>query len=89
VYDGFDPDTKLYDSGRFKPGKVAEECEVEEESSGDDLDNYLAKEDEYELDSDDEGGADLEGSDEKAEVTDFEGFSSDDEEMTDFEGFSD
>jgi hypothetical protein len=45
VLDGFDPNTKLYDSGRFKLGKVAGECEVEEESSGDDLDNYLAEKD--------------------------------------------
>jgi hypothetical protein len=86
VYDGFDPNTKLYDSGRFKPGKVAEECEVEEESLGDDLNNYLAKKDKYKLNSDDEGSADLKGLDKKAEVTDFKGFS--DREMIDFKGFS-
>jgi hypothetical protein len=88
VYNSFDPDTKLYDSSRFKPGKVAEECKVKEESLGDDLDNYLAKEDEYKLNSDDKGGADLKGLDKKAEVIDFKGFSSNNEEMTDFEGFS-
>ena len=75
VYDRFDPDTKLYDSGRFRESKVAEECEVEEESSGDELDAFLAREDEYELDSDDEGSVDSKGSDDDKEVTDFEGFS--------------
>jgi hypothetical protein len=75
VYNGFDPDTKLYDSSRFKEGKVAEECEVEEESSSDKLDAYLAREDEYKLDSGDEGGVDSKGLDDDKEVTDFKGFS--------------
>jgi hypothetical protein len=88
VYNSFNPNTKLYNSGRFKPGKVTEECKVEEESLGNDLNNYLAKEDEYKLNSNDEGGADLKGLDKKAEVTDFKGFSSNNKEMTDFKGFS-
>jgi hypothetical protein len=76
VYDGFDPDTKLYDSGRFKEGKVSEECEVEEESLGDELDTYLARDDKYELDSGDEGAASSEGAtDNDEEVMDFKGFS--------------
>jgi hypothetical protein len=75
VYNGFDPDTKLYNSGRFRESKVAEECEVEEESSSDELDAYLAREDKYKLDSDDKGSVDSKGSDDEEEVTDFKGFS--------------
>jgi hypothetical protein len=88
VYNSFNPDTKLYNSGRFKPGKVAEECEVKEESLGNNLNNYLTKEDKYKLDSNNKGSADLKGLDKKAEVTDFKGFSSDNKEITDFKGFS-
>jgi hypothetical protein len=88
VYNGFNPNTKLYDSGRFKLGKVAEECKVKEESLGNNLNNYLAKEDEYKLNSNNKGSVDLKGVDKKVEVTDFKGFSSNNKEITDFKGFS-
>jgi hypothetical protein len=88
VYNSFDPNTKLYDSSRFKPGKVAKECKVKEESSGNNLNNYLTKEDEYKLNSNNKGSADLKGLDKKAEVIDFKRFSSNNKEMIDFKGFS-
>jgi hypothetical protein len=88
VYNSFNPNTKLYNSSRFKLGKVAEECKVKEESLGDNLNNYLTKEDKYKLNSNNKGSTDLKGLDKKAEVTDFKGFSSNNEEMTDFKGFS-
>jgi hypothetical protein len=75
VYNRFDPDTKLYDSGRFKEGKVAEKCEVKEESSSNKLNAYLAREDKYKLDSSNKGSVDSKGLDNDKEVIDFKGFS--------------
>jgi hypothetical protein len=88
VYNSFNPNTKLYNSSRFKLGKVAKECKVKEESLGDNLNNYLAKEDKYKLNSNNKGSVDLKGLDKKAEVTDFKRFSSNNKEITDFKGFS-
>jgi hypothetical protein len=75
IYNGFNPDTKLYNSSRFRESKVAEECEVEEESSSNKLNAYLAREDEYELDSNNKGSVDSKGLDNEEEVTDFKRFS--------------
>jgi hypothetical protein len=86
VYNSFNPNTKLYDSSRFKLGKVTKECEVKEESLGNNLNNYLTKKDKYKLNSNNKGSVDLKGLDKKAEVINFKGFSN--REITDFKGFS-
>jgi hypothetical protein len=86
VYNGFNPNTKLYNSSRFKLGKVAEECKVKEESLGNNLNNYLAKKDKYKLNSNNKGSADLKGLDKKVEVIDFKRFSN--REIIDFKRFS-
>jgi hypothetical protein len=88
VYNSFNPNTKLYNSSRFKLGKVAEECKVKEESLSNNFNNYLAKEDKYKLDSNNKSSADLKGLDKKAEVIDFKRFSSNNKEITDFKEFS-
>jgi hypothetical protein len=76
VYNSFNSNTKLYDSGRFKEGKVLEECKVEEESLGNKLNTYLARDNKYKLNSRDEGAASSKGAiDNNKEVTDFKGFS--------------
>jgi hypothetical protein len=86
VYNSFNPDTKLYNSGRFKLGKVAKECKVKEESLGNNLNNYFAKKDKYKLNSNNKGSADLKSLDKKVEVIDFKRFSN--REIIDFKGFS-
>jgi hypothetical protein len=88
VYNSFNPNTKLYNSSRFKLGKVAKECKVKEESLSNNLNNYLAKEDEYKLNSNNKGNIDLKGLDKKAEVIDFKRFSSNNKEIIDFKKFS-
>jgi hypothetical protein len=75
VYNRFNPNTKLYNSSRFKEGKVAKECKVKEESSSNKLNAYLTREDKYKLDSSNKGSADSKGLDNNKEVTDFKGFS--------------
>jgi hypothetical protein len=86
VYNSFNPNTKLYNSSRFKLGKVAEECKVKEESLGNNLNTYYAGNNKYKLDSNNKTSADLKGLDKKAEVIDFKRFSN--REIIDFKGFS-
>jgi hypothetical protein len=75
IYNRFNPNTKLYNSSRFRESKVAEECKVKEESSSNKLNTYLTREDKYKLDSNNKGSVDLKGLDNKEEVTDFKRFS--------------
>jgi hypothetical protein len=84
VYNSFNSNTKLYNSSRFKLGKVAKECKVKEESLGNNLNNYLAKEDKYKLNSNNKGSVDLDSLGNNKEITNFKGFS----DKTNFKGFS-
>jgi hypothetical protein len=86
VYNSFNPNTKLYNSSRFKLGKVTKEYKVKEESLGNNLNNYLAKKDKYKLNSNNKSSVDLKGLDKKEEVIDFKGFSN--REIIDFKEFS-
>jgi hypothetical protein len=75
VYNRFNPNTKLYNSSRFKEGKVTKKCKVKEESSSNKLNTYLAREDKYKLDSSNKSSVDLKGLDNNKEVIDFKRFS--------------
>jgi hypothetical protein len=76
VYNRFNPNTKLYNSSRFKEGKAAKEYKVKEESSSNKLNTYLTREDKYKLDSSNKGSIDLKGLDNNKKVIDFKRFSS-------------
>jgi hypothetical protein len=86
VYNSFNSNTKLYNSSRFKLGKVAKEYKVKEESLSNNLNIYYASNNKYKLNSNNKTSADLKGLDKKAEVTDFKRFSN--REIIDFKGFS-
>jgi hypothetical protein len=88
VYNSFNSNTKLYNSSRFKLGKVTKEYKVEEESLSNNLNNYLTKENKYKLNSNNKGSADLKGLNKKVEVIDFKRFSLDNKEIIDFKKFS-
>jgi hypothetical protein len=51
VYNSFNSNTKLYNSSRFKLGKVTKECKVKEESLSNNFNNYFTKKDKYKLNS--------------------------------------
>jgi hypothetical protein len=87
VYNSFNSNTKLYNSSRFKLGKVAKECKVKKESLGNNFNIYFTKKDKYKLNSNNKGSIDLKGLDKKAEVIDFKGFSLDNKEIIDFKRF--
>jgi hypothetical protein len=86
VYNSFNSNTKLYNSSRFKLGKVAKEYKVKEESLSNNLNIYYASNNKYKLNSNNKTSADLKGLDKKVEVTDFKRFSN--REIIDFKGFS-
>jgi hypothetical protein len=86
VYNSFNSNTKLYNSSRFKLGKVAKEYKVKEESLSNNLNIYYASNNKYKLNSNNKTSADLKSLDKKAEVIDFKGFSN--REIIDFKGFS-
>jgi hypothetical protein len=88
VYNSFNLNTKLYNSSRFKLGKVTKEYKVKEESLGNNLNNYLTKKDKYKLNSNNKGSVELKGLDKKVEVIDFKRFSLDNKEIIDFKRFS-
>jgi hypothetical protein len=75
VYNSFNSNTKLYNSSRFKLGKVTKECKVKEESLSNNFNNYFTKKDKYKLNSNNKSSIDLKGLDKKVEVIDFKRFS--------------
>jgi hypothetical protein len=88
VYNSFNSNTEVYNSSRFKLGKVTKEYKVKEEFLGNNLNNYLTKKDKYKLNSNNKGSVELKGLDKKVEVIDFKRFSLDNKEIIDFKGFS-
>jgi hypothetical protein len=74
VYNRFNSNTKLYNSSRFKEGKVAKECKVKEESSSNKLNTYLTREDKYKLDSSNKSSIGLKSLDNNKKVIDFKEF---------------
>jgi hypothetical protein len=88
VYNSFNSNTKLYNSSRFKLGKVAKEYKVKEEFLGNNFNNYFTKDSKYKLNSNNKSSVDLKGLDKKVEVIDFKGFSLDNKEIIDFKRFS-
>jgi hypothetical protein len=51
VYNSFNLNTKLYNSSRFKLGKVTKECKVKKESLGNNLNTYYTSNNKYKLNS--------------------------------------
>jgi hypothetical protein len=84
VNNSFNPNTKLYNSSRFKLGRVTKEYKVKEESLSNNLNNYLTKEDKYKLNSNNKGSIDLDSLGNNKEITNFKEFSN----KTNFKGFS-
>jgi hypothetical protein len=75
VYNSFNSNTKLYNSSRFKLGKVTKKCKVKEEFLSNNFNNYFTKKDKYKLNSNNKSSIDLKGLDKKVEVIDFKRFS--------------
>jgi hypothetical protein len=84
VYNSFNSNTKLYNSSRFKLGKVAKEYKVKEEFLGNNLNNYLTKKDRYKLNSNNKSSIDLDSLGNNKEITNFKRFSN----KTNFKRFS-
>jgi hypothetical protein len=88
VYNSFNSNNKLYNSSRFKLGKVTKEYKVKEESLSNNFNNYFTKKDKYKLNSNNKSSIDLKGLDKKVEVINFKKFSLNNKEIIDFKEFS-
>jgi hypothetical protein len=85
VYNSFNSNTKLFNSSRFKLGKVTKEYKVKEKSLGNNLNTYYTSKDKYKLNSSNKDSTNLKSLNNNKEIIDFKEFSLD---KTNFKRFS-